>query len=139
MRSGRAEVRVVNTSIASRLSSRSTASVERREAAELRRREARYRPGRRPVTLTGRVAIIVDDGLATGATARAAVAVARGLGATRVVVAVPVGATEALAVLSDEADEVVCVWRPERFHAVSRFYDNFDEVSDAQVAQALTG
>jgi predicted phosphoribosyltransferase len=129
---------VLNPDIADRLPRGAAAKVQRRESVELRRREGRYRPGRPPVTLTGRIAILVDDGIATGATARVAVAVARGLGATQVVVATPVGAADALARLEAEADEVVCAWSPEVFQSVSRFYRDFTEVSDEQVAALLS-
>lgn len=111
--------------------------VVRRETAELERRERLYRTGRPPLRLDGRTAVIVDDGLATGATARAAVAVARQLGAERVIVAVPVGAEPAYELLRREADEVVCLQRPSEFGAVSRFYEDFHEVSDEEVAAAL--
>lgn len=83
--------------------------------------------------------MIVDDGLATGATARASVAVARRLGAQRVVVAVPVGSVQAYAALAEEADEVVCLQRPEDFGAVSRFYEDFHEVPDDEVTATLSG
>jgi putative phosphoribosyl transferase len=113
------------------------AEVIRREKAELERRERLYRAGRTPLDLTEHTAVIADDGLATGATARAAVAVARQLGARRVVVAVPVGSESAYEALVAEADEVVCLQRPPDFGAVSRFYEDFHEVTDEEVADAL--
>lgn len=131
-------VRVLNHVVADRLSQDDTTEVTRREEAELDRRERRYRADRPPLDLTGRTAVIVDDGLATGATARAAVQVARHLGARRVVVAVPVGSPEAFETLAAEADEVVCTQRPPDFGAVSRYYDDFHEVSDDEVTAALT-
>ncbi|MEV0153465.1 phosphoribosyltransferase family protein [Micromonospora sp. NPDC050686] len=131
-------VRVLNDQVAARLGAEEVAEVQRREQAELDRREARYRDGRPPLDLTGRTAVIVDDGLATGATARAAVQVARHLGARRVVVAVPVGAQEAYEMLSAEADLVVCLQRPPEFGAVSAYYDDFHEVSDDEVTEALS-
>jgi predicted phosphoribosyltransferase len=130
-------VRVLNQEIVSRLPPGAVSAVVHAESAELVRREHRYRAGRPPLDLTGRVALLVDDGLATGASARAAVAVARGLGASRVVVAVPVGAREAVAHLAAEADEVVCPWQPADFGAVSRFYDDFGQVPDAEVVSLL--
>ncbi|GIG89028.1 phosphoribosyltransferase [Plantactinospora endophytica] len=132
-------LRVLNEEIADRLAPAEVDAVVRAEIAELERREGLYRQGRQPLRLDGRIAVIVDDGLATGATARAAVGVARQLGARRVLVAVPVGAPEAYAVLSRTADEVVCPERPADFGAVSRYYDDFHEVSDAEVVDALTG
>ncbi|MGI5212645.1 phosphoribosyltransferase [Plantactinospora sp. CA-290183] len=135
---GPAGVRVLNQQIADRLTFEEEDAVVRRETTELARRERRYRSGRPPLRLDGRTAVIVDDGLATGATARAAVAVARQLGARRVVLAVPVGAPDAYAALSRAADEVVCPVRPADFGAVSRYYDDFHEVSDDEVVAALT-
>ena len=132
-------VRVLNPEIVSRLPPGAVAAVVSSESAELTRRERRYRGTRAPLALTGRVALLVDDGLATGASARAAVAVARSLGADRVVVAIPVGAKDALAQLATEADEVVCPWQPADFGAVSRFYDDFGQVADAEVVALLAG
>jgi putative phosphoribosyl transferase len=134
---GPAGVTVLNEDIADRLEPSDMAGVRQREIAELERREERYRGGREALDLTGRIAVIVDDGLATGATARAAVAVARRLGAARVVVAVPVGSPEAVELLRAEADEVVCPLVPGDFGAVSRYYDNFRQVPDEEVIQSL--
>ncbi|MGS2617221.1 phosphoribosyltransferase [Micromonospora sp. LZ34] len=131
-------VQVLNDQVASRLSAEDIAEVTRREQAELDRRERLYRAGRPPLDLSGRTAVIVDDGLATGASARAAVAVARRLGARRVVVAVPVGSQEAYEMLSAEADQVICAQHPPEFMAVSAYYDDFHEVSDDEVTEALT-
>jgi putative phosphoribosyl transferase len=130
-------VAVHNPEVEGYLSSGDVESVTRTESEELVRREQRYREGRPPLTLSGMVTIIVDDGLATGATARASVAVARRLGAARVVVAVPVGAPDAVATLRGEADEVVCPLTPPGFGAVSRFYDNFPQTTDDEVVALL--
>lgn len=111
--------------------------VTNRAAAEVDRRERLYRPDQPPLDLTGQVALIVDDGLATGSTARAAVAVARRLGAVKVVVAVPVGAEDSVHLLAAEADEVVCPYAPVDFGAVSRFYEVFGQVSDDEVLALL--
>lgn len=135
---GPAGVRVLNDAVARQLGTDDIAEVERREQAELERREKLYRAGRPPLDLTGRTAVIVDDGLATGATARAAVQVARQLGARRVVVAVPVGSQEAYEMLASEADQVICAQRPPAFTAVGAYYDDFHEVSDDEVTEALT-
>src|SRR5262249_47769570 len=116
---------VHNPAVEARVPDGDVAAVVAAESAELTRREATYRRGRAPLSLTGRIAIIVDDGLATGATARAAVAVARRLGAAEVVVAVPVGASDALALLAREADAVICPLRPDLFGAVSTYYYSF--------------
>ncbi|MFC0507187.1 phosphoribosyltransferase [Micromonospora costi] len=131
-------VQVLNEQVASRLSSDEIAETNRREQAELERREQLYRAGRPPLDLNGRTAVIVDDGLATGATARASVEVARRLGARRVIVAVPVGSQEAYEMLSAEADQVICAQHPPEFMAVSTYYDDFHEVSDDEVTETLT-
>jgi predicted phosphoribosyltransferase len=130
-------VAVHNPEVEGYLSTSDVESVTRAESEELVRREQRYRSGRAPLSLEGKVAIIVDDGLATGATARASVAVARRLRAARVVVAVPVGAPDAVATLRGEADEVVCPLIPEGFGAVSRFYDRFPQTTDDEVVALL--
>jgi predicted phosphoribosyltransferase len=134
---GSGGVKVLNPEVARRLPERDIDAVIAAESAELDRRERIYRTGRLPLTLGGRTAILVDDGLATGATAAAAVAVARTLGAARVVMAVPVGAPEAVDRLARVADEVWCPLAPSRFGAVSRFYRHFTQVSTAEVVALL--
>jgi putative phosphoribosyl transferase len=109
-----------------------------RERAEVDARAARLR-SKGPVPLSGRIAIIVDDGIATGATARAACDVARAHGADQVVLAVPVGAPDTIAGLAQVADEVVCLSVPRQFRAVGQAYDDFDQVGDAHVVQLLAG
>ncbi|MFG3299869.1 phosphoribosyltransferase [Micromonospora chersina] len=131
-------VQVLNEMVAGRIGEDERAEVRRNEQTELDRRERLYRGGRPQLDLTGRTAVIVDDGLATGATARAAVQVARHLGASRVVVAVPVGSDQAYEMLAAEADQVVCAQIPPDFAAVGAYYDDFHEVSDDEVTQALT-
>lgn len=128
-------VQVLNPEIS--LEPHEMAPVIRHETAELRRRDRLFRIGRDPLDLTGRVALIIDDGLATGATA-GAIAVARALSAARVVLAVPVGATPAVRRLSLAADEVVCPLISDYFGAVSRYYDDFHQVPDAEVARLLS-
>jgi predicted phosphoribosyltransferase len=128
---------VLNDDIAAMLPPEAVESVLRRESVELRRGEARYRAGRPPLELDGQVAVLVDDGLATGASARAGVAVARRLGARSVVVAVPVGSPLAVDQVLEVADEVVCPVQPRDFDAVSRWYDEFEQVSDAEVVALL--
>lgn len=130
-------VRVLNQSIADRLSRSDIDDVTTRETAEVRRRELAYRPDRPPLDLSGKTAIVVDDGLATGATARAAVEVARRLGAASVVVAVPVGSVEAAVLLERAADQMICPMTPSDFGAVSRFYQDFHQVSDSEVRDLL--
>lgn len=135
---GSGGVVVHNDEVEARLSPADIGEVVDAEGEELARREALYRGGHAPLSLDGRVAIIVDDGLATGATARAAAAVARRLGAARVVVAVPVGAADSVETLRAEADEVVCPLAPDRFGAVSRFYDSFPQTTDDEVVALLS-
>ena len=130
-------VAVHNRDVESHLSAADVAAVTHDEEAELSRREHLYRRGRPALALAGQVAIIVDDGLATGATARAAVASARRAGAAEVVVAVPVGPPDALAVLRGEADRVVCPLVPDAFGAVSRYYERFPQTSDDEVVALL--
>jgi putative phosphoribosyl transferase len=132
-------VQVLNDDIAGRLSPVDIAEVVRRETEQLRRLEAMFRPDRGPLALAGRTAILVDDGLATGATARAAVVTARRLGAARVVLAAPVGSPEAVGALEAVADEVVCPRQPSRFGAVGRYYRDFHQVTDSEVAERLAG
>jgi putative phosphoribosyl transferase len=132
-------VRVLNDDIASRLEPQQIADVTRREEAERARREVRYRAGRTPLDLAGRTTLIVDDGLATGATARAAVVVAHRLGAGRIVLAAPVGSAEACTGLAAVADEVVCPVCATEFGAVSRYYDDFHQVTDDEVGAILAG
>ena len=112
-------------------------AVEQRERAELERRAHEYRGGRQRLQLRGRCAVIVDDGIATGSTARAACRVVRALGASRVVVAAPVASRLALAELSSVADEVLCVDSPEPFYAVGEWYRDFSQTSDAEVVDLL--
>jgi predicted phosphoribosyltransferase len=131
-------VQVLNDDIADRLDPAAVRAVTAREQLELDRRERRYRLGRPPIDLTARTALVADDGLATGASARAAVAVVRRMGATKVVFAVPVGSTEAVNRLRRLADDVVCPVVPDRFGAVSRYYEDFGQVSDAEVIRLLS-
>ncbi|KRV69858.1 phosphoribosyltransferase [Pseudomonas citronellolis] len=112
-------------------------TVERRESAELHRRERAYR-GQRPVpTLAGRQVLLVDDGLATGATMLAAVRAVRQQVPAAIVVAVPVAPAEVLEELRHEVDEVVCPFTPEPFSAIGRWYLDFSQTSDAEVVELL--
>jgi putative phosphoribosyl transferase len=97
----------------------------------------RFRAGRPPLVLTGRVAVIVDDGIATGSTARAACSVARALGAARVVLAAPVCARESARILTADVDELVCLHSPRHFGAVGQFYDDFRATEDGEVLELL--
>jgi putative phosphoribosyl transferase len=107
------------------------------QEAEIERRQHAYREGRPPQRVAGRVAIVVDDGVATGSTAVAALRWARAQGAARVVLAVPVAPPQALERLRHEGDELVVLETPEPFFAVGEWYRNFEQTSDAQVVSAL--
>jgi putative phosphoribosyl transferase len=108
-----------------------------RERAEIDRRVRRYRGGRGLIALTGRTVILVDDGVATGGTARTAIRALRALGPRRIVFAVPVAAVDAAQVLATEADELVAVSVPESLMAIGFWYRNFDQVDDAEVVAWL--
>ena len=111
--------------------------VAEEEQRELERREAAYREGRPPVPVKGKVVILIDDGLATGSTMKAAVQAVKALGPTRVVVAVPVGARDTCAEISSIASEVVCARMPEPFSAVGQWYLDFDQTTDEEVKDLL--
>jgi putative phosphoribosyl transferase len=134
---GEGGVRVLDDTLVARagVSTAEVDAVEQRERATLESRVQRFRSGHEPLDLSGRTAIIVDDGIATGATATAAVQVARQLGAVRVVVAAPVGGSDAANRVS--ADEVVCLLQPPGFQAVGSYYRDFQQTSDDEVAALL--
>jgi putative phosphoribosyl transferase len=111
--------------------------VARREQQELGRRERVYRGDRPAPDVRGRTVILVDDGLATGSTMRAAVAALRQQGPARVVVAVPLGAAETCAEFRGEADEAVCARTPQPFYAVGAWYDDFSQTTDEEVLDLL--
>jgi predicted phosphoribosyltransferase len=114
-------------------------AVTTREAAELERRELEYRGDRPPLEVRGRVVILVDDGLATGASMRAAAAALRQKEAARIVVAVPVGAPDTCQEFEEEVDETICAIAPENFHGVGQFYEDFSQTSDDEVRELLAG
>jgi len=111
--------------------------VRTRELAELRRRESAYRGDRPPVGLAGRDVVVVDDGLATGATMRAAVVAVRRQVPDRITVAIPIGSPTACAALAPEVDELVCLDAPFSFRAVGQGYTDFSATSDEEVRAAL--
>jgi putative phosphoribosyl transferase len=130
-------VRVMNPSPGMRVSPQAVAAVVAREQDELVRRELLYRDGKAAVGIRGRTVIVVDDGLATGSTMRAAVAAIRQQHPAHLVVAVPVGAPETCEQLRREADDVVCAATPEPFRAVGLWYRDFPQASDDEVRHLL--
>ncbi len=108
-----------------------------RQLKELERRRSVYGAGRAPLEIAGRPAIVVDDGVATGATMRVALQATRHRNPSRIILAVPVAAGDALARLETEADEVVCLETPAGLGAIGFFYRDFHQLSDAEVADLL--
>jgi len=111
--------------------------VTEEQMREARSREQRFRGTAKPIAVEGRTGILVDDGLATGATMRAAARAVRARRPARLVIAVPVGAADACAALAEEADEVVCPSKPDPFIAIGLHYEDFGQVPDAQVVELL--
>ena len=136
---GEGDIKVSNDDVIRRggITPQEIAAVEQRERADLVQQAQRFRLGRPNVDVAGRTAVIVDDGIATGSTAAAACQVARQMRATRVILAVPVGAPESIRSLELVYDEVDCLYAPEHFMAVGTFYDNFRHVSDTEVTDLL--
>src|SRR4051812_48410680 len=132
-------VRVLNRDVLDNLdvSAEAVDRVAAREQRELARREEAYRGGQPPVPLAGRVAILVDDGMATGSSMRAALAAVRQRHPARVVVAVPTAAAQTCRQLEAEADEVVCALTPTPFVAVGLWYHDFTPTTDEQVRQLM--
>lgn len=112
-------------------------AVAARELAELARREQSYRGSNAPLDVTGMTVIVVDDGLATGSTMRAALRALRQMKAGTIIVAVPVAAREACELMRAEAAEIICLRTPEPFEAVGLWYDDFSQTSDGEVHQLL--
>jgi predicted phosphoribosyltransferase len=128
--------RVVRTARVTRAELDAVTAAEQRE---LERRERQYRGDRPPPDVTGRTVILVDDGLATGATMRAAVTALREEGAARVVVAVPIAPPETCDAFRDVVDDIVCARTPEPFYAVGLWYDDFSQTTDEEVHELLQG
>ncbi|MCJ1680769.1 phosphoribosyltransferase [Streptomyces sp. APSN-46.1] len=137
---GEGGVRVISEEIVQRgrLSPEDIASVEHAAEADLERLARRFRADRPRQDLTGRTAIVVDDGIATGATAAAACEVVRAQGAARVVMAVPVAPPDAVELLAGVTDEVVCLSTPRGFSAVGQWYEDFSQTSDEEVVSLLS-
>lgn len=132
-------IRVLNEEVLreAHVSSRTVEALTAIEAEELRRREAAYREGRPPLDVAGKSVILVDDGLATGSTMRAAVRALKRQHAARVIVAVPVGASDACRALEAEANQVICLEQPEDFRAVGLWYGDFTQTTDHEVRELL--
>jgi putative phosphoribosyl transferase len=113
-------------------------AVTAKETAELQRREQIYREGRPAPALRDKIVILVDDGVATGATMRAAVKALRERSAAKIVVAVPVGPPDTCDELAREADEAICLTTPPFFQAVGQYYEDFSQTSDDDVRELLT-
>jgi uncharacterized protein (TIGR00369 family) len=136
---GESGARVINPEVVryAHVSEEQIAQVEAKERAELQRRAQRFRGETPHVPLAGRTAIIVDDGIATGSTARAACQVVRALGAAVVVLAVPVAPPSADRTLQGDADEVICLEMPDQFLAIGEWYEDFAQTSDEEVVALL--
>jgi predicted phosphoribosyltransferase len=132
-------IRVVSEDVVEAFSipERVIATVAANEEEELERRERAYRDGRSPPEVRGRAVILVDDGLATGSTMRAAAAALRVQHPERLIVAVPVAPPETCASLRTEVDDVVCALAPEPFFAVGNWYDDFSQTTDQEVRELL--
>jgi predicted phosphoribosyltransferase len=132
-------VRVMNSNVVDRfqIPSQEIEAVAAREEAELRRRERLYRGDKPSPDLSGRTVIVVDDGLATGSTMRAAVTALRRHNPAKIVVAVPTASADTCNDLQGEADEVICAVTPEPFYAVGQWYENFGQTSDEEVTDLI--
>jgi predicted phosphoribosyltransferase len=132
-------VRVLNETVIGELgiTEQDIAAVVERETAELVRREKSFRDARPPVEVRGRTVILVDDGLATGSTMRAAITAVRQRGPDRIVVAVPVGAKQTCVALAHEVDAVICPRQPDALYAIGMWYEDFTQTTDDEVREAL--
>jgi putative phosphoribosyl transferase len=132
-------VRVINPDVTNALDlpEEAVASAATREQRELERQEHAYRDGGSPAPVTGRTVILVDDGLATGASMRAAVEALRQRGPAAIIVAVPIAPLRTCSELERTADAVVCAHTPEPFHAVGAWYEEFDQTTDDEVRELL--
>lgn len=120
-----------------RIPERTVNAIAARELKEIERRDHLYRGDRPPLDVHGKTIVLVDDGLATGSTMRAAVEALRNQSPMRIIVAVPVGAADSCRNLHDVADEVICPSKPDPFEAVGLWYDDFRQTTDAEVSELL--
>ena len=133
------DVRVLNKPVVEdlRISEEAIETETRKEQEELKRRELLYRGKRPPLDVSNRTVVLVDDGIATGSTIKAAIAALKKQKAGRIVVAVPVAPASTIDELKTEVDEVICVSTPEFFNAISLWYDEFPQTSDEEVRELL--
>ena len=134
------DVQVLNYAVVNglRIGAATIEAIAQKEREELQRRERLYRGERSPRSIQGKTVILVDDGIATGSTMRAAIAALRQTGPERIIVAAPVAAADTCRELAAEADEVICVETPATFYAISQFYRKFDQTSDEEVRDLLS-
>jgi putative phosphoribosyl transferase len=132
-------IRTLNSSVIQHLNIPEEAieAVAAREGEELRRRERLYRGDKPSPTISGRIVILIDDGLATGSTMKAAIAALRRQNPAKIVVAVPTAPADTCDELQHEADEVICAVTPEPFYAVGLWYENFEQTTDAEVTELI--
>lgn len=132
-------VRVMNERVlrAAGVPAEAIEEVTREEELELERRERSLRGERPPPEVEGRTIVLVDDGIATGSTMRAAIAALQARGAGKVIIAVPVAASETCAELAEEVDEVVCAATPDPVRAISIWYEDFEQTTDAEVRELV--
>ena len=133
------DIRIINEDVVNPLGidQKTIDEVTDRERQELRRREELYRGERKPLTLAGKSVILVDDGIATGSTMRAAIAALRQLGPSRLIVAVPVAAADTYREIGAEVDEMVCAEVPRALFAISQWYERFEQTTDDEVRHLL--
>jgi putative phosphoribosyl transferase len=132
-------VHALNTSVIEQLNIPQSAidAVAKREGEELQRRERLYRGEKPPLDINNRIVILVDDGLATGSTMKAAIAALRRQNPLRIIVAVPTAPSETCNELQHEADEVICAVTPDPFYAVGQWYEDFQQTTDAEVTDLI--
>jgi len=132
-------VRVLNDEVVRlyRIPEQVVDGIAREEHAELERRERAYRQHRTPLNLRGRTVVLIDDGLATGSTMKAAVKSVRAFGPRRIIVAVPVGSPDTCREFAAIADAIICARAPEHFAAVGQWYDDFRQTTDEEVRELL--
>lgn len=132
-------IRVINKEVLPylKITDEAIEQVAKKEEAELKRRRREYTGDREPIDITGKVAIIIDDGLATGSTMKAAIAAVKEKSPSKIIVGVPVAPPSTCDELEDSVDDMICLLKPEYFRAVGLWYDVFDQTSDQEVKDLL--